>query len=81
MEANTMEGAMSWFDTIAIYPILLQAESSLNSWQPTNPSSLTLALLGAGIYLLFSRQRIFERRVLRDPRTTSGQQSEPRKAA
>ena len=44
---------MEWLDTIAVHPTLQQAEVALEGVQPTNPSSLSLALIGAGTYLLF----------------------------
>ena len=44
---------MDWFDTTALPPMLQQAESALQGVRPTNPSSLVLALIGAGTYLLF----------------------------
>ena len=50
---NRMELAMEWLETTALQPLLQQAEIGLEGVLPTNPSSLTLALIGVGTYLLF----------------------------
>ena len=73
---------MDWLDTTALQPMLQQAESALQGVRPTNPSSLVLALVGAGTYLLFRWGRwVRVRKTSEEKQSSPPQKPERRRAA
>ncbi len=68
---------MQWLDTSLIEPVWQKASNAA----PTNPSSLTLALIGAGILLLFGARIRSRQQTQRTEATEQSTSIKKRRAA
>lgn len=73
---------MEWLGSAAIGPAMEQVHSATTSFVPTNPSSLTLAVIGVSTLVIFEMgRRVLVRRAALGRRGDAARTSEERRRA